>query len=136
MKRRIALIIAGVCLLAGSVISVIVLGRTHSANAVAPQTGAATEPIDQLLITIRPGGFDPQEIVHAKGKLLLSVDNRSGLQAVELRLDAERGSRLQAKRVPREELDWRELVDLNPGTYLLTEAAHPEWVCRIVVTSR
>src|SRR5262249_31100992 len=113
--------------------------RDKPSAAAAQQTPAAAatpEPLGQLLITIRPTGFDPPEIVHAKGKFLLSVDNRSGLQVVDLALDSEQGNRLNAKRVPRENLDWREIVDLNPGAYLLKEANHPNWVCRIRITSK
>ena len=29
---------------------------------------------------------------------------------------------------------WRKVFDLAPGNYTLTEASHPEWACRIVVT--
>ena len=100
-------------------------------TAVQPQ-----EPLGQLLITIRPTGFDPQEIVQPKGEFLLSVDNRSGFQAVDLQLETEQGNRLRAKRVPREHPDWREIVYLNPGIYLLKETNHPNWVCRIQITSK
>jgi hypothetical protein len=102
----------------------------------AQQTRPTTEPLGQLLITIRPTGFDPQEIVQTNGEFLLSVDNRSGLEAVDLQLEAEQGNRLHAKRVPREQLDWREVVYLNPGTYLLKETNRPDWVCRIHITSK
>jgi len=87
------------------------------------------------LITIRPGGFDPVEIVRPKGNFLLAIDNRSGLTEVDLRLDSEFDNRL-SKRVSREELDSRTIVDLNPGTYLLTEAGHPGWVCRFRIKSQ
>jgi hypothetical protein len=101
----------------------------------AQQTRPTTEPLGQLLITIRPTGFDPQEIVQTKGEFLLSVDNRSGLETVDLQLEAEHGNRLHAKRVPREQPDWREIVHLNPGAYLLKDTNHPNWVCRILITS-
>ncbi len=108
-------------------------------SAAAQQTPAAAstaEPLGHLLITIRPTGFDPEEIVQAKGEFLLAVDNRSGLETVDLQLEAEHGNRLHFKRVPREKLDWREIVYLNPGTYLLKETHHPDWVCRIRITDK
>jgi hypothetical protein len=87
-------------------------------------------------ITIRPTGFDPAETTLSKGRSLLTVDNRSGLREVVLRLDKEAGNRLQEVRVQREKLDWRRTVDFEPGRYLLTEAAHPGWTCRITVTAQ
>jgi hypothetical protein len=130
-----ALIAAGVIALAP------ITARTwrsepSSANNGAAQQTPTAEPLGQLLITIRPTGFDPPEIVYPKGEFLLSVDNRSGLQVVDLHLDTEQGNRLHAKRVPRENLDWREIVNLNPGTYLLKETNHPNWVCRIRIMSK
>jgi hypothetical protein len=107
----------------------------NSAAQQTPTAAPTSEPLGQLLITIRPTGFDPREVVNAKGKFLLSVDNRSGLEVVNLQLDTEQGNRLHTKRVPRENLDFREIVNLNPGTYLLKEANHPDWVCRIQITS-
>jgi hypothetical protein len=110
---------------------------THDGGAArqTPTTAPSSEPLGYLLITIRPTGFDPEEIVHAKGEILLAVDNRSDLEAADLQLEAENGDRLHAKRVPREQLDWREIVYLNPGTYLLKETSHPDWVCRIRITN-
>jgi hypothetical protein len=51
-------------------------------NAAAEQAHAPAltqEPLGHLLITIRPTGFDPEEIVQSKGEYLLAVVNRSGL---------------------------------------------------------
>jgi len=112
---------------------------TTQDNAAAQQTPTAVpnqEPLGQLIITIRPTGFDPEEIVQTKGEFLLSVDNRSGLEAVDLQLEGEQGNRLRAKRAPREQIDWREVIYLNPGKYLLKETNHPEWVCRIQIMSK
>ena len=99
------------------------------------QSRPTPAPLEEELITIRPGGFDPVEIVRPKGNFLLAIDNRSGLTEVDLRLDSEFDNRL-SKRVSREELDSRTIVDLNPGTYLLTEAGHPGWVCRFRIKSQ
>ena len=64
---------------------------------------------------------------------MLFVDNRSGLEEVTLRVDRVAGPRLHEVRVPREMLDWNEEINLTPGQYVLTEASHPDWVCRITV---
>lgn len=88
------------------------------------------------LITIRPQGFEPAEITRPKGNLFIVVENRSGLDSVTLRLDREAGARLKEVQVPLSKLDWYEGFDLTPGRYVLTEAAHPDWVCRINVTAQ
>jgi hypothetical protein len=89
------------------------------------------------IITIRSTGFEPSEISRPKGEFYLAVENLSGLDEVNLRLARENGAgRLHDVTVKREKRDWRQGLDLPPGTYLLTEANHPNWVCRVTITSR
>ena len=94
-------------------------------------TGPQTE-----LITLRRTGFDPRQITRPQKQFVLAVDNLTGQDEIVLRLDREAGNRLQEVRVPKEKLNWRVWVDLPPGNYLLTEARHPNWVCRITITPR
>ncbi len=101
----------------------------------ASETQDNSETIEAEVITIRATGFEPMTITRDKGKFLLVVHNRSGLREVVLRLDREAGGRLHNVRVPREKLNWKTLVDLNPGRYVLTEANHPDWVCQINITA-
>ena len=100
-------------------------------NAISDQERVETE-----LLTITSIGFEPGEITRPQGNFFLEVDNRSGLSEVDLRLDSEHGNRIHQKRVPREQLDWYQPLELRPGRYVLTEANHPEWVCRITITAR
>ena len=58
------------------------------------------------------------------------------MREVDLRLDRVTGNRLRKVKAPSGQLDWTELLDLNPGEYRLTEAKHPDWVCRITITSQ
>jgi hypothetical protein len=90
--------------------------------------------IQAELITVAPHGFEPQELTRPRGRFLLMIDNRSGLETVALRLTREDGPRVREMRVPREEPDWSEVVDLDPGRYLLTEANHSGWVCVITIS--
>jgi hypothetical protein len=108
--------------------------KTHSVA-----SGAATSPPQQeegFFIVVRPQGFEPKEVSGDAGRFLFAVDNRSGLDEVQFRLDRVAGERLKDVRVPTEKLDWRAFVDLTPGHYVLTEANHPEWHCDITVTAR
>lgn len=88
------------------------------------------------LITITPHGFEPQEITRPQGRVLLMVDNQSDLDMMSLRLTREDGLRLNEMRVPREQPNWSEAVDLHPGRYVLTSSEHPDWQCRITITAR
>jgi hypothetical protein len=90
--------------------------------------------VESELITIRPSGFEPTQITRPKGNFFLFVENRSGLNSVTLRLDRVAGNRLIDVPVPRERLDWAELLNLTPGDYTVTEANHPNWVCHVTIT--
>jgi hypothetical protein len=90
--------------------------------------------LDSALITINRGGFYPAAFSRPQGKFFLLVENRSELREVDLRLDIVGGRRLLDVNVPDGQLDWTELLDLNPGEYRLTEANRPDWVCNITIT--
>lgn len=107
-----------------------------SADANLQQHTHQRSPMEAEIITITPLGFEPAEITRPKGAFFLVVDNRSGLEEITFRLDREAGQRQHEVRVPREQLDWDGVVDLHPGTYLLTEASHPDWLCRITITAQ
>ncbi len=88
------------------------------------------------LITITPHGFEPGQITRPQGRFLLLIDNRSSVATTALALTSEVGQRTHEMRVPREEPNWSEVVDLRPGHYVLTEADHPLWSCRITITAQ
>jgi hypothetical protein len=93
------------------------------------------ERVETELITIFSKGFEPAEITRPAGKFILAVDNRSGIEEVELQLNRQEGGRVHAVRVRRTSPEWRVTVDLRPGAYVLSEAGHANWNCRITITS-
>jgi hypothetical protein len=94
--------------------------------------------LEAELVTIRPAGFEPADITRSKGLFLLAIENRSGIDGINVRLDKEAGSRLRQIPMSRlkQNLNWSEGLDLPPGSYILSEADHPEWICRITITAR
>jgi hypothetical protein len=133
-----------------AVVGLVVGARTFrtSASAGSRQPTLATKPVgaaqqrrpiaqmESELITITAHGFEPREIARPQGRFLLMIDNRSGLAATSLRLTREAGSRVREMPVPREEPNWSDVVDLQPGRYVLTEADHPRWSCRITISAQ
>src|SRR5215207_2646259 len=79
------------------------------------------------LITIEPHGFEPAEIVRPRGRFLLSIDNRSGLEDIQLRLERADGGRVPALELRNRRLSWREDVDLPPGQYVIRETNQRDW---------
>jgi hypothetical protein len=71
--------------------------------------------------------------VRAEGDYIFSVSNQSGVAEINLRFDREQGGQLQTARIKGERLRWRQKIRLTAGTYLMSEASHPDWVCRIVI---
>jgi hypothetical protein len=90
---------------------------------------------EALPISLRADGFDPKEIVKLAGNYYLSVNNLSGEKELDLRIERENGERVNESKTSRERSYWRQHIHLSPGTYLLTEAGHPDWVCHITVTA-
>jgi hypothetical protein len=100
----------------------------------ASRSAAGQEEPEAEVIKLLPTGFEPAQITRPRGKFLLMVKNRAGLEQVEWRLEREAGGRLREVRLSEGRLGSKQYEDLPPGNYLLTEAAHPDWVCRITIT--
>jgi hypothetical protein len=92
--------------------------------------------IEAEVITIHYYGFMPREITRPQGSFILMVDDLSGLPGTRLQLDRETGSPVRQMEIRREEPDWTDELDLEPGQYVLREADHPGWACRIIITPR
>jgi hypothetical protein len=69
-----------------------------------------------------------------KGKFFLMIDNRSNVNEIFLLLERKAGGRVKEikSRMRRERSAG--VIELPPGDYLLREADHPQWVCRISVS--
>lgn len=90
--------------------------------------------VETELITIEPYGFEPAEIRRPQGRFRLGIDNRSGLEDIELQVETAGRSRVPILKNRNRRLSWREEVDLPPGNYLIRETNHPEWTCLITIT--
>lgn len=94
------------------------------------------EQLEAELVTITPTGFEPGEITRPQGRFLFAIDNRSGLEEVEMYLERETGARVRSSFTRKGRLAWREVLDLSPGTYILRAANDESWRCRITLTAR
>jgi hypothetical protein len=102
------------------------------------QSNSASERLVVEELTLRPIGFHPSEISRPKGKFLLAINNRAGLQEMNITISREIGSAAKEKvknvKIHNKYPDWNDVLDLQPGDYVVTEASNPKWVCRIIVT--
>jgi hypothetical protein len=108
-------------------------------DSVAPttlQNKTLNDDIEAEIATILPTGFEPAAITRPQGEFLLVINNRSGLEEITWRLDLEIGGKLREVKVGDGKLRSGNFEDLPPGRYVLSEANHPEWICRITITSR
>lgn len=94
---------------------------------------AEADDLEVELITVRPEGFEPLEIIRQKGPFVLLVDDRSGTETSSLQLRQLKGERLRDLNTNRKKAEWYELVNLPPGKYVLTDAANPERRCQITI---
>jgi hypothetical protein len=86
-------------------------------------------------ITLRPTGFFPKEIRREKEPFILTIDNLTGLDGLSFHLARDSGEKHSSKKL-QGQTTWRQLIDLNPGLYVLREETHPEWVCRLTITAK
>jgi hypothetical protein len=91
--------------------------------------------IQTELLTVRTIGVQPKQITRPKGPFYLLVENRSGLEEINLQITRSTGEQQHAVRIPKRKRMTPNLLDLNPGQYVLTELSHPDWVCAITITA-
>lgn len=76
--------------------------------------------VEVELLTVRPYGFEPSEITRPKGPFVLLIDDRSGKESSSLSLQRLTGESVREVRTKRNKSDWHELLDLQPGEYVVT----------------
>lgn len=97
-------------------------------------TAQTTTPPPQVrVVVLRPHGFEPRAFTVPTGRVLLVVLNRTGIRQVKLRLGVLGALPLRDVTLPVGRLAWREVVDLLPGSYVVSEADHPNWTCAVTV---
>ncbi len=89
--------------------------------------------IDSELLTLTPTGFEPASITRPKGKFLLAVDNRTGLEAISFELRRVNGASERQTRLTNHRVRWREIMDLPPGNYVIQVADH-NWFCSLSIS--
>jgi hypothetical protein len=102
----------------------------------APQANSEKREMEAVRLTIRPSGFEPSEITLPAKPFLLIIDNKSGLDDINLqvkRIKAGHRDKIRETRVSLKQLRKAEITDLPSGQYELTEANHPDWVCRVTI---
>ena len=125
------------------VIAALVIGIASFASSAYLKRDVALSPprekqerLETELITLQPSGFEPHEIRRPQGAFILGVDNRAGVESIELQFMRADGQGLNALQTPKRKVSWREVVDLPPGEYVLAVAHHPEWTCNVTILPR
>src|SRR5262245_59606806 len=140
--KGVALVTTSLCLIAVSAFGLI---RQLDLNRQSYGSAQPPEPIDLSaqpaavraeveLITLTANGFEPSELSRSSGRFLINLINRSGLAQPSLVIERQ-DRRVEARKLLTREKVWRRAVNLAPGTYILREATHPEWECRVTLTS-
>lgn len=106
---------------------------------IAGEPGSEGQPSTFLIpLTLTPYGFEPTEMNLRPTRVVLAVYNRTGLKELSLRIDRDTPGnpreRIAQERVPSSRWKWGKQLVLAPGTYIVSEERHPEWVCRIKVS--
>jgi len=104
----------------------------YSTSVASTQNPNAT--VQAELLTITSTGFEPTELTRSNGRFLLAIDNRSGLDDIQLYFERETGGPVNVPLSHRSKLAWRDIIDLQPGTYLLRARNDDSWRCRITIT--
>lgn len=143
-RHRLAFVVLAFAFLTASMVSGRAWLRTFAKASAAtsaakplysPQSDRRKDRVEGEVITLLRTGFQPSLITRPRGQFMILVDNRTELDELTLRLDTVAGQRLREVRLTRGKQTAKQLEDLHPGEYLLTEAGHANWICKITITS-
>lgn len=98
------------------------------------QIAVSDRVTESEVITLRPTGFEPSELTRAAGEFLLTINNRTGLEEINLTVSTDFGGIVRNFRANEGRLRSGGFQVLPPGRYVITETEHPEWICRITIT--
>lgn len=104
-----------------------------SEAATGERVGESASRTEAELLVLRTDGFKPNEITRGPGPFLLALQNHSSEEELSLVLNHENGASMRQVRMAKRQSKLKEILELPPGRYLLTEANHPEWTCTIVI---
>ena len=110
-----------------------VASRAQTNNVQLPERNRQIAQMESELITITPHGFEPQEITRPAGAFLLFIEDRSGFKRISPQITRLAGLRVLNLTISREQPDWSDVLNLQPGVYLLTDSDHPTWLCRVTI---
>ena len=146
-ERKPLLIVALLAALTASLLVTTAFNRNSAADTISALTpavslaekGALPQPQEKLRterVTAFPHGFEPEEIIRTEGQFMLCIDNRAGAEALSLQLTSGILGPVYASPVQKGKSGTNQVLNLQPGQYILTEASHPEWSCTITITSK
>ena len=116
------------------VVPIIAFGALRTvSNSHAHAADGPSGTLEVELLTLRPAGCEPAEIVRPKDAFVLFVDDRSGKENSSLALQRVNGDRLRTVNVNRKKSEWNDVLDLSPGTYVLQDTNNPELRCQITI---
>ena len=139
VNKRLWVMLPLLCALAAAVVAVAAYkpveeGTWKQSDLALGEPAMYRDAIEEVSLMLKADGFAPTEVrTHGK-KFLLSLDNRTDVKQLTLRMTRSDGVRIREFLVPAGGGDWSELFELQPGTYTFSEMGHPNWICTIVVT--
>jgi hypothetical protein len=125
-KTRTALFILTLCVFVSE-------GAAGFAANIHATDGVAKDGEAEVTLTLSADGFAPAQVTRPAGRFMLSVDNRTDVKALTLRLSDAGGTVVREIKVREGALDWSEEINLAAGQYTLMEASHSQWVCQLTI---
>jgi len=93
-------------------------------------------PINAVYFRITSLGIDPAELSLPAGRYFVAIDNDSGFNAVDLKIDKEGGPRLGTAQLPSGKRKWRGYVEFTPGKHIFSDPNDVKRIVHLIITDK
>lgn len=124
-------ITAGLTVSARTWLSPRTIAESFTVPAAPTQVSLPAQEPERGVIRLLTSGFSSTEVSGTSGQYRLVMTRSYQNEEVVVQLKKDSGELVQEIEMPQEKVDWTTLIELQAGSYTLTVANHPDWVCQI-----
>lgn len=114
-----------------------IAGPATAGSAARPNAAGGQAAVHVKVPTVwlgaRPTGFDQTMVSVSEHRFFLVIRNMTGIAELAYHIVQTSGPKMKDFSIRSDNPQYAAFMDVQPGTYEITEATHPAWTCQLIV---